>query len=128
MKTAALICRILLGLMFVVFGLNGILLFIPGSDAVLPGLAGQFSGALMKSHYEFAVCVIQIAGGLLLLSGFYVPLGLVLLGPVIVNILLFHLFMLPAMIGPGIVATILWLIIFIRNREHFAGIFVKKTS
>src|SRR6266404_2517173 len=90
MKIAALIARILLGLVFFVFGLNGFLNFIPMGP--LPtGLAGQFAAVLFQSHYVLFVSGIQLAGGVLLLVNRYMPLALVLLGPVIVNILLFHL-------------------------------------
>jgi putative oxidoreductase len=125
MKIAALIARILLGLLFVVFGLNGFLHFIPGSNMLPPGLAGQFAGAMAESRYLLAVSAVEIAGGALLLSGFFVPLGLVLLGPVLVNILFFHLFLLPVGYQPGIVAVILWFVIFARYRENFAGIFAR---
>ncbi|MBB6143309.1 putative membrane protein YphA (DoxX/SURF4 family) [Silvibacterium bohemicum] len=125
MKIAALIARILLGLLFVVFGLNGFLHFIPGSNMLPPGLAGQFAGAMAESHYLLAVSAVEIAGGALLLSGFFVPLGLVLLGPVLVNILFFHLFLLPVGFQAGVVAVILWFVIFARYRGNFAGIFAR---
>src|SRR5580692_5784605 len=90
MKIAVLIARILLGLLFLVFGLNGFLNFIPVGQ--LPsGLAGQFVTALLQSHYVQVVCAFEVAGGALLLINRYVPLGLTLLGPIIVNILLYHL-------------------------------------
>src|SRR5712671_1256312 len=89
MKIVTLIARLLLGLIFVVFGLNGFLNFL--SMGPMPtGLAGQFVGALVLSHYFWVVAAIQVAGGLLLLVNRFVPLGLVLLGPVIVNILLYQ--------------------------------------
>jgi hypothetical protein len=125
MKIAALIARILLGLIMVVFGFNGFLHFISGP---LPsGMAGQFVTVLMQSHYVFAVAALQIAGGALLLANRYVPLGLVLLGPVIVNILLFHILLLPAQSLMGVVVAICWIIIFIQQRQHFSCIFVQKT-
>jgi putative oxidoreductase len=127
MKIAALIARILLGLLFLLFGLNGFFHFIPGSDMVPLGLAGQFVLALAQSHYFLAVAAVEVVAALMLLSGFYVPLGLVLLGPVLVNILCFHAFLLPHGAGPAVIATILWFVIFVRNREHFAGIFVQRT-
>jgi putative oxidoreductase len=127
MKIVALIARILLGLVFLVFGLNGFLHFIPGSNQLPPGLAGQFVLALAQSHYFQAVAAIEIVSALLLLSGFYVPLGLVLIGPVIVNILFFHIFLLPHGAEPAAVVLILWILLFVRNREHFAGIFVQRT-
>src|SRR5947207_15749547 len=89
MKIVSLIARLLLGLIFVVFGLNGFLNFL--SMGPMPaGLAGQFIGALFLSHYLWVVAGLQVAGGVLLLVNRFVPLALVLLGPVIVNILLYH--------------------------------------
>jgi len=93
MKIAAIIARSLLGLLFLVFGLNGFLHFIPMPPPT--GLAGQYMGALFVSHYLVAVFLLQVAGGFLLLVNRFVPIGLVLLGPVIVNILLFHSLMAP---------------------------------
>ncbi len=85
MKIAALMARVLLGLLFLVFGLNGFLHFIPMAPP--PGLAGQYMGALFLSHYIVAVFLLQVVGGVLLLANRFVPLALVLLGPVVVNIL-----------------------------------------
>ena len=125
MKIVTLIARILLGLVLVVFGLNGFLNFI--STGPMPtGLAGQFLGALVQSHYYWVVAVLQIAGGVLLLVNRFVPLALVLLGPVIVNIICFHVFMNPSGAPPAAVVTVLWLIVFYRNRQHFSGIFVQR--
>src|SRR5678810_634080 len=122
MRIAALIARLLLGLVFVVFGLNGFLNFIP-MGPMPTGLAGQFIGALVLSHYFWVVAALQIAGGVLLLVNRYVPLGLVLLGPVIVNIILYHAFLHPSDIVLPIVVVILWLIVFYAHRQYFSGIF-----
>ena len=127
MKIAALIARILLGLIFVVFGLNGFLHFIP-MGPMPSGLAGQFIGALFQSHYVLVVSALQVAGGVLLLVNRYVPLGLVLLGPVIVNILLFHLLMDPKGLPLAIVVVILWGVVALRHRQSFSGIFVQRAS
>ena len=125
MKIVILIARLLLGLVFVVFGLNGFLNFL--SMGPMPtGLAGQFIGALFLSHYFWVVAGLQVIGGLLLLVNRFVPLALVLLGPVIVNILLYHLFLNPAGIGLAILVTILWFIVFYGHRQYFAGIFVQR--
>jgi putative oxidoreductase len=78
MKIAVLIARILLGLLFLVFGLNGFLHFIPMPPPA--GLAGQYMGALFVSHYLVVVFLLQVVGGALLLAGRYIPLGLLLLG------------------------------------------------
>jgi uncharacterized membrane protein YphA (DoxX/SURF4 family) len=126
MKILTLIARLLLGLSFVVFGLNGFLNFL--SMGPMPtGLAGQFIGALVLSHYFWVVAALQVAGGALLLVNRFVPLGLVLLGPVIVNIILYHVFLNPSGVAPALVATILWLIVFYAQRQYFSGIFVQRT-
>ena len=127
MKIAALIARLLLGLVFFIFGLNGFLQFIPAPP--LPaGTMGQFAGALVASHFIYVVAAIQVAGGALLLVNRYVPLAMVLLGPVIVNIFFFHLLMDRHGLPLAIVVVILWGILFLRHREHFSGIFVQRTS
>ncbi len=126
MKIAALVARILLGLIFVVFGLNGFLYFLP-MGPMPSGLAGQFIGALVQSHYQLVVAGLQVVGGALLLVNRYVPLALVILGPVIVNIFLFHAFMAPSGLPLAIVVIILWVIVFYRHREYFSGIFTQRT-
>ncbi|SFS04806.1 DoxX protein [Granulicella pectinivorans] len=122
MKIAALIARILLGVMFTVFGLNGFLHFIP-QPPMAPGDALTFVMVLAGTHYMVLVFAIQIVCGILFLVGKYVPLALTLIGPVIVNILLFHGLMQPAGIIPGALATVLWFVVFAKERDAFAGIF-----
>lgn len=126
MKIVTLIARLLLGLMFLVFGLNGFLNFI-NMGPMPSGLAGQFIGSLVLSHYFWVVAGLQVAGGALLLVNRYVPLALVLLGPVIVNIVLYHVFLNPSGIALAVVAVILWLIVFYSYRQYFSGIFVQRT-
>jgi putative oxidoreductase len=123
MRIAALISRLLLGLIFVVFGLNGFLNFIPMPPPT--GVAGQFFGAIFASHYWIVIFGIQVLGGLLLLINRYVPLALVLLGPMIVNIFFFHALMAPAGLPLAIVVAILWTILAVRNKQHFAGVFAQ---
>jgi putative oxidoreductase len=126
MKIVTLIARILLGLIFVVFGLNGFLNFI-NTGPMPSGLAGQFIGALALSHYFWVVAALQVAGGALLLVNRYVPLALVLLGPVIVNIILYHVFLNATGAPLAIVVVILWGIVFYSYRQYFSGIFVQRT-
>jgi putative oxidoreductase len=126
MKIAVLIARILLGLVFVVFGLNGFLDFIKGP---LPsGVAGQFLVALMQSHFVLVISAVELAGGALLLANRYVPLALVLLGPVIVNIFFYHLLMDRSGLIIAIVVIILWGLIAVRHRQYFSGLFVQRAS
>src|SRR5258708_39351524 len=125
MKIVVLIARLLLGLTFVVCGLNGFLNFL--SMGPMPtGLAGQFMGALLLSHYYWVVAALQIAGGALLLANQFVPLALVLLGPVIVNIICYHVFLNHSGAGFATVVTVLWLIVFYGNRQPFSGIFAQR--
>ncbi len=121
MKIATIIARTLLGLIFVTFGSNMFLHFIPMPPPP-EGPAREFMTALFLSHYLYVVGALQVAGGLMLLSGRWVPLGLTLLGPVVVNILCFHLLMAPAGLPMAIVVSLLALFLLWRYREHFAGL------
>jgi uncharacterized membrane protein YphA (DoxX/SURF4 family) len=124
MKIAVLVARILLGVIFVFFGLNAFLHFIPAQ--IPPGVAGQFIGAVFVSHYYVAIFVLQVIGGALLLANRYVPLALIILAPIIVNILNFHITMAPSGIGPGLLAAVLWIIVFLGVRRAFDGIFAAR--
>ena len=126
MKIVALIIRILLGLVFFVFGLNGFLGFIP-VPPLPPGPAGQFLSALFASHYVLLVSAVQVVGGALLLVNRYVPLALALLGPVIVNILAYHLLMNRQGLVMAILVAIFWCILAYRHRQYFSGLFVQRT-
>jgi uncharacterized membrane protein YphA (DoxX/SURF4 family) len=126
MKIAVLVARVLLGLMFLVFGLNGFLNFL--HMPMPPGPAGQYMGVLFMSHYLHVVLLVEVIGGVLLLSGQFIPLGLVLLGPVMFNILLFHIFLFPAGLPPALFAAVLWFIVFYGVRQAFAGIFAQKVE
>jgi putative oxidoreductase len=121
MKIATTIARYLLGIIFFVFGLNGFLQFLHMPPPT--GLAAQFAGAMFVSHYMVVVFLLELVAGALLLINRYVPLALVLLGPVIVNILLFHAFMEPSGLPLAIVVVILWALVFASVRTAFHGIF-----
>src|SRR6185503_4674913 len=116
-----------LGLIFFVFGLNGFLQFL-NMGPMPSGLAGQFMGALFQSHYFWVIAALQVIGGLLLLINRFVPLALVLLGPVIVNILLYHLLLNATGAVMALVVTVLWFIVFYAHRQYFSGIFVQKAA
>lgn len=126
MKIATLIARILLGLLFLVFGLNGFLHFIPMPPPT--GLAAQYMGSLYVSHYLVFIFLVQVIGGALLLANRFVPLALILLGPVLVNILLFHSFMAPAGLPLALVTTVLWGLVFYGVRRAFAGVFIQRVQ
>jgi putative oxidoreductase len=121
MKTASAVARYLAGVIFLVFGLNGFLHFIP----LLPpsGVAGQFMSALYVSHYLTLIFGLQVVGGALLLANRFVPLALAILAPVIVNILSFHVLMSPSGLPMSLFVAVLWAAIFINARPAFAGLF-----
>ena len=121
MKIATNISRVVLGLIFVTFGSNMFLHFIPMPPPP-EGPAREFMTALFMSHYVYVVGALQVVGGLILLSGRYVPLGLTLLGPVIVNIDCFHVLMAPAGLPMALVVSFLALFLLWRYRGHFAGL------
>jgi uncharacterized membrane protein YphA (DoxX/SURF4 family) len=124
MKIVAIVARILLGLAFLVFGLNGFLNFMHGQ--LPPGLAGTFLTTLVASHFVYFVAAAQVIGGALLLVNRYVPLALALLAPVLYNILAFHITMQPSALLPGLICSILWLILVWRLRDYFAPLLVQK--
>jgi|SRR5476649_88008 len=121
MKVVSVIARYLLGLMFTVFGLNGFLHFIHQPPPANP-LAMQFFVAVSASHFAAFFFALQVLGGLLLLSGFFVPLALTLLAAELYNILAFHLTMAPDSIFPALVACVLWVLIFLEYRNSFNGV------
>jgi putative oxidoreductase len=126
MKIASLIARLLLGLIFLIFGLNGFFHFIPMPPPT--GIAGQFFGAIFASHYWVIIFGVQVVGGLLLLLNRFVPLALVLLGPVIANIFFFHTFMAPSGFPLATVVVVLWAILAVRNKKYLAGIFAQQAA
>jgi putative oxidoreductase len=85
-------------------------------------------GALFLSHYLAVVFLLELVGGLLLLVNRYVPLALTLLGPVLVNIVLFHSTMAPEGLPMALVATVLWLVVFAQVRRAFAGLVLAKAE
>ena len=126
MKITIVIARFLLGLIFLTFGLNGFLHFLP---AALPsGTAGQFVGALFVSNYLVVVFLLQLVGVILLLANRYVPLALTLLGPIIVNILLFHVLMALNGLPLALVVTVLWIVVFLSVRSAFDGLFQQRVA
>jgi len=126
MKIASFIARLLLGLVFLIFGLNGFLQFIHMPPP--PGLGGQFFGLLFASHYYVVIFALQIIAGLLLLLNRFVPLALAVLAPILVNIFFFHLLMAPAGLPLAIVVIVLWIIVAFRHKQYLAGIFTQRTA
>ena len=126
MKIVVIIARVLLGLMFFVFGLNPFLRFLPMPP--LEAVWGQFLGAMIVSHYVWIVGATQVVSGALFLAGRYVPLAIALSGPVIVNIIVYHLTMQPAGWILAALATLCWLVLFWWHRASFAPLWAAKPA
>jgi hypothetical protein len=126
MKTASTIARYLLGIVFLVFGLNGFFHFIPQPPPT--GLALQFFIAVSTSHFMAAVFAVQLVGGVLLLANRYVPLALVMLSAVIFNIVVFHLTMAPSGLPLALVVAVLWVLTFAGVRNAFSGVFQQRIT
>ena len=127
MKVVTTIARILLGLVFLVFGANKLVSFMPAGP--LPtGAGGQFLGAMIATKYFLVVGLCESIPGLLLLINRFVPLALTVLAAVIFNILLAGILMAPQGLPAGIVVAILWVIVFYRVRSNFAGLFEARAA
>lgn len=126
MKIVSIIARYFLGLMFTVFGLNGFLNFIHQPPPSNP-LALQFLIAVSASHFAAFFFAAQLLGGLLLLSGFFVPLALTILAAELYNILAFHLTLAPG-IAPALVACVLWVLVFLQYRASFQSLLAAKPA
>lgn len=112
----------LLGIIFFVFGLNGFLNFLPMPE--LGEQAGKFMGGLGGSGYFFpALKLVEVTAGLALLVRLFAPLALLLLAPVVVQILLFHVFLEPGGLPLAIVITLLEAYLgFVVYRDTFAKV------
>jgi putative oxidoreductase len=127
MKIASLIGRILLGLLLLVFGLNGFLNFMP-TPPMPTDLAGQFAGALVQSHYMSVIFALDLIAGILLLLNRYVPLALTLIAPVIVNIVFFHAFMAPRGLPIAFFMCVLWILSAIKVWPAFAALLEQRVQ
>jgi putative oxidoreductase len=129
MKYVYLVCRILLGLAFVVFGANILHPFMKMGPMPPDAPATHFMNVMVPSGWMFVVGLFQFFGGLLVLIGGTAPLGLCFLAPVLVNILLFHLRLTGGSgIAAGLIASLLELVLIYAYRANFAGIFTYKAQ
>lgn len=121
MKFAIIGARLFLGLVFVVFGLNGFFQFIPPPE--MSEAAGSLMGALVATGYFMMVVkLVEVVAGLMILTGRFLPLGLILLAPVTVHILLFHVFLDRSGLGMAIAIIAAQLFLAWAYRDSFKGI------
>lgn len=125
MKIFESTARITLGLLFVIFGCNGFVAFLP-TPPPLHGLAGQFLYALSASHYYLVVSGFQVVGGLFLVANRFVSLGIAVLAPIIVNILCFHIFMMPSGMPGAVLVAVVWSFLAYQHRRDFSELLVSK--
>lgn len=125
MKHVFTAARILLGLIFLVFSLNYWLQFIPIPGQPEGSHGASFMGAIFATKFLTVVKILELVAAVLLLSGRYVNLALVLLGPIIVNIALFHILVAPGNYGLTVVICVLALVILIGQKSFLRAIFAK---
>ncbi len=120
--------RVLLGLIYFVFGLNFFFHFLP-TPPPHGGVADAFTGGLFQSGYFFPMLKgLEVVLGALLLVGVFVPLSLVVLFPISLNIFLFHAFLSPENTVMGIVVVLLNVFLAWSYREYFRPLLLRKTS
>lgn len=122
MKIAVLIARILLGLVFTVFGLNTFFHFLPMQ--LPPGDAGTLMGIMFKYGWFTFIGALYVIAGVLLLIGRYIGVALTILGPIIVIILLYHITMDPKGIGLGLFAAVLEVFLIYAHWHHFDDVWL----
>lgn len=117
-----LVLRLLLGLILLVFGANKFLQFMPSPP--MEGPSADFFGALFATGYMLPlIAITEIIAGLLLLTNKWIGLALVLVAPISVNIVLFHLVLDPANIAAAALVAILNVILIIANWKKFKALF-----
>ena len=127
LRIVTAIVRILLGLMFLVFGLNGFLNFMPAPKE-MPADVMTAVGGLMKGGYMAVVSGTEVIVAVLLLLNRFVPLALALLAPIVVGIITFHIALAPATIGPGIVVLVMELYLAWAYRSAFKPMLAARTT
>lgn len=119
--------RLLLGLGFFIFGINGFLQFMPTPP--MTAQAGELLGAFAKTGYFFPMIkIIEIVVGILLLSNFLAPLAVVLISPILIGITTIHLFLNPAGIPMMIFLHVLHGLLIYGYRDYYRRLFTKKAT
>ncbi len=127
MKIAVLVVRILLGLIFLILGLNGFFQFLPAPP--LEGKAASFLGAMLETGYLFQIVKgVEVLAAIALLSGVYLPLMLVILMPITLNIFWFHLFLTPDSVVMSVVILLMQIFLAWVYRSYYTKLLSIKAS
>ena len=126
MKITVLICRILLGFIFLVFGLDYYLHFIP-YQPLHTGAPGALVAGLKGTGYIYPMMkILQIAGGLSLLLNRYAPFFAIVLFPMSLNVFLFHTILVPSGWYMGVLLLVPNLFLGYGYRNYYRGMFTAK--
>ena len=126
MRVVVIIARILLGLIFLIVGLNMFVHFLPAPP--ITGYPATFLGVLAASHYVYVLGAVQVLAGLMLLTNQFVPLAEIVLAAVLVNIFTYHITMSPSGLPLPLFTLLLWFIVGFSLRSHFEPLFVRKVA
>jgi general stress protein CsbA len=124
-RTAGVAARILLGLIFTAAGASAALI-LGNPPPPPPGLAGEFQNIFFQSHWVVLVDAVEFCGGVLLLANRYVAFALTMLAAVIVNILFFHIALMPAGLPVALFVAVLWILATLPYRSRFAALLIAK--
>ena len=126
MKTATLISRVILGFIYLVFGLDFFLHFIP-YQPLHTGKAGAFIAGLKGTGYFYPMLKsIQVVAGIFLLINRYAPFAAVVVFPISVNVFLYHTILVPSGWWMGVLLLVPNLFLGYAYRTYYAGMFVRK--
>jgi uncharacterized membrane protein YphA (DoxX/SURF4 family) len=127
MKTAIIIARVLLGLPFLIFGLNHFFPVIPHPP--MDGVALDFMMGLTKVGYFWPLLRgLEVLIGIALISGRFVPLALAVLAPISLHIFLFHAFILAANLPLAIIILALHIFLIVKYGNYYKQIFTLKSA
>ncbi len=127
MRIVTIVARLLFGALFVFAGANHIFHLLP-SGPMPAGSGGQFLAAFISTGYLNIVAVFEIAAGLLVLINRFVPLALAVLGPIVVNIFIVILLIMPKALPVAILVTILWILVAYRVRSAFLPLLQQRVA
>lgn len=122
--------RSALGLIYVFFGLNFFLHFLPmPPPPAQPGAAEGFMGGLFQAGYFFPMVKgLEVLLGSFLILNFFTPLSLIILAPISLNILLFHAFLAPGNVAVSLLIVLLHIYLFWAYKKSYSAVLHPKVQ